>query len=96
MCDDCIDVYACFVYIRTMKYGKCRTCRTCSCVNVLCYHIVIRMYSKQKRNAISLIEFGMDSGTDNSSAVREIIVTVLSKPILFGRGMPFTDQSSVY
>ena len=51
---------------------------------------------KNKRNAISLIEFGMDSGTDNSSAVRAIIVTVLPKPILFGRGIPFSDESSVY
>jgi hypothetical protein len=38
----------------------------------------------------------MDSGTDNSSAVREIIVTVLAEPILFGRRIPLTDQSSVY
>jgi hypothetical protein len=38
----------------------------------------------------------MENCTDNSSAVREIIVIVLSKPILFGRRVPLTDQSSVY
>ena len=77
--------------------SKQETCRTCSNINVLCYRIVIWVFSKKKkRNAIPLIKFEMENCTDNSSTVREIIVIVLSKPILCGRRVPLTDQSSVY
>ena len=37
----------------------------------------------------------MDSGTDNSSAFRAIIVTVLPKPILFGRGMSKKKRNAI-
>ena len=81
MCADCVDVCACFVYIQNNKVQKMQNTQNMQ----LCYHNAIRMYSKKKRNAITLIEDSMDRGTDNSSAFRAIIVTVPPKPILFGR-----------